>query len=73
MSHPTAPLTPSDTRSRRFYHGTRADLKPGGLIQPGYASNYTERRSPWVHFSETLDAATWGAELAKSEGPGRIY
>ena len=73
MSHPATPSTTSDASSRRFYHGTRADLKPGDLIQPGYSSNYTERRSPWVYFSETLNAATWGAELAKGEGPGRIY
>jgi rifampin ADP-ribosyltransferase len=59
--------------ARRFYHGTRASLAPGELIQPGWSSNYTERRSPWVYFSETLEAATWGAELAKGEGPGRIY
>ena len=65
--------THPDTGSRRFYHGTRADLKSGDLIQPGYSSNYTERRSPWVYFSETLDAAIWGAELAKGEGSGRIY
>ena len=64
---------PYDTTSRRFYHGTRADLKPGDLLQPGYASNYTDRRSPWIYFSETLQAATWGAELAKGDGPCRIY
>ena len=64
---------PSDTSSRRFYHGTRADLKPGDLVHPGHSSNYTERRSPWVYFSETLDAATWGAELARGDGPGRVY
>lgn len=63
----------TDVGSRRFYHGTRAALKPGDLIGPGYASNYTTRKSPWVYFSETLDAATWGAELARGEGPGRIY
>lgn len=73
MSAPSAPSTPPDINARRFYHGTRADLKPGDVIQPGYASNYTERRSPWVYFSETLDAATWGAELAKGTGAGRIY
>jgi hypothetical protein len=61
------------TSLRQFYHGTRAQLKSGDLIQPGYSSNYTERKSPWVYFSETLQAATWGAELAKGEGPGRIY
>jgi len=64
---------PSEPSSRRFYHGTRAALRPGDLIEPGYASNYTERRSPWVYFTETLDAAIWGAELARGEGPGRIY
>ena len=64
---------PSDTSSRTFYHGTRASLQPGDLIQPGYSSNYTTRNSPWVYFSETLEAATWGAELAKGEGRGRIY
>lgn len=73
MGHPAASSTASETGSRRFYHGTRADLKPGDLIQPGYSSNYTERKSPWVYFSETLHAATWGAELAKGEGAGRIY
>lgn len=59
--------------TRRFYHGTRAELHPGDLIRGGYSSNYTERKSPWVYFSETLEAATWGAELAKGDGPGRIY
>src|SRR5205085_9322298 len=68
----TLPLA-SENSSRCFYHGTRADLKPGDLIQPNYPSNYTERKSPWVYFSGTLHAATWGAELAKGEGPGRIY
>lgn len=64
---------PSGGSSRRFYHGTRANMSPGDLIQPGHSSNYTERKSPWVYFSETLEAATWGAELAKGEGSGRIY
>lgn len=26
-----------------------------------------------VYVTETLDAATWGAELAAGDGPGRIY
>lgn len=73
MSNPTASSTPSDTSARRFFHGTRADLKPGDLIEPGYASNYVARKTPWVYFSETLNAAAWGAELAKGDGPGRIY
>ena len=57
-----------------FYHGTRADLAPGDLIVPGYTSNFGERRTAnHVYFSAALEAATWGAELAAGEGPGRIY
>jgi Rifampin ADP-ribosyl transferase len=58
----------------RLYHGTRADLRPGDLIEPGYRSNYgTRRKSNHVYLSATLDAAVWGAELAVGDGPGRIY
>ena len=57
-----------------LYHGTRADLKPGDLIGPGYSSNYGKRtKASYVYLNRTLDAATWGAELAAGEGPGRIY
>jgi rifampin ADP-ribosylating transferase len=60
--------------SQSFFHGTRADLKPGDLIIVGHQSNFTEA-SPlsWVYFSATLDAAIWGAELAIGEGRERIY
>lgn len=73
MSDLKLPYSHSDIDGRTFYHGTKADLKPGDMIGPGYASNYTERKSPWVYFSETVFAATWGAELARGEGLGRIY
>ena len=43
------------------------------MLQGGYSSNYTERRSPSIYFSETVVAATWGAELAKGDGRERIY
>ena len=57
-----------------FYHGTKADLKPGDLIGPGYSSNFGKRKqATYVYLTGTLDAATWGAELALGEGPGRIY
>lgn len=63
-----------DLNSQRFYHGTRADLKPGDLIKPGYASNYGKRKkAAYVYLTGTLNAATRGAELALGEGPGRIY
>ena len=57
------------------YHGTRADLRIGDLITPGRVSNFTAtgRTANHVYFTRTLDAATWGAELAVGEGRGRIY
>lgn len=64
-------MTPS---APTFYHGTRADLRPGDLIAPGYASNYGRRKqAAYAYLTATLDAATWGAELAVGEGLGRIY
>jgi hypothetical protein len=57
-----------------FYHGTKADLKVGGLLEPGYSSNFgKQQKANFVYLTATLDAATWGAELALGEGPGRIY
>lgn len=66
---------PSQAReSGPFYHGTKADLKPGDLLEPGYGSNFGERRKAnYIYLTATLDAAIWGAELAVGEGPGRIY
>lgn len=59
---------------RRFYHGTKADLKPGDLLEAGYRSNFGDNRPmSWIYFTATLDAAIWGAELAIGEGRGRIY
>jgi hypothetical protein len=59
----------------RFFHGTKADLKPGDLIESGRPANFGEhgRTANHVYFTGTLDAATWGAELARGEGRGRIY
>jgi hypothetical protein len=56
-----------------FYHGTKADLAAGDLIRPGFGSNFVERELKHIYFTATLDAATWGAELARGEGRGRIY
>ena len=62
------------TDSPTYYHGTKADLKVGDLIAPGYASNYGKRKpGNFIYLSATLDAAIWGAELAVGEGRGRIY
>ncbi|MGK6344048.1 NAD(+)--rifampin ADP-ribosyltransferase [Chryseobacterium sp. DT-3] len=57
-----------------YYHGTKADLKPGDLIEIGFISNYgTKRKAKYIYLSATLEAATWGAELAFGEGKERIY
>jgi rifampin ADP-ribosylating transferase len=56
-----------------FYHGTRADLRVGNLLAPGFNSNYGERKLSWICFSGTLDAAIWGCELARGDGRERIY
>ena len=57
-----------------FYHGTKADLKIGDLLSPGYASNFGQRRvSSWIYFAATLEAAIWGAELAEGDERERIY
>jgi Rifampin ADP-ribosyl transferase len=57
-----------------FYHGTKADLKLGDLLEPRHSSNYGERKKAnYVYLTATLEAATWGAELAVGAGPGRIY
>lgn len=57
-----------------FYHGTKADLKPGDLLEPGFSSNYGQRKKAnYVYLTATMDAAVWGAELAVGDGPGRIY
>jgi rifampin ADP-ribosylating transferase len=73
MNDPAKPFEVYDSGKRTFFHGTKADLKAGDMLEGGYSSNYTERRSPWIYFTETLHAATWGAELAKGEGRPRIY
>jgi rifampin ADP-ribosylating transferase len=63
-----------DQSSQTLYHGTKANLNPDELIKPGYNSNYGSRKmAAYVYLTATLDAATWGAELAIGDGRGRIY
>ena len=56
-----------------FYHGTKADLVIGDLIAPGFESNFVERGLKHVYFAAKLEAATWGAELARGDGRGRVF
>lgn len=67
-------LSPKTSIGDKFYHGTRAVLNMGDLIQPGFQSNYGSRKkAKYIYLTATLEAAIWGAELALGEGPGRIY
>jgi len=63
-----------DQSSQTFYHGTKANLKQGDLIEPGFNSNYGKKnKAKYIYLTATLDAAIWGAELALGEGRERIY
>lgn len=56
-----------------FLHGTKAVLQVGDQLQSNHLSNYQEKRSNYIYFTATLEAAKWGAELAKGDGQERIY
>ena len=66
--------TSSERHSPIYYHGTKANFEVGDLIEAGFQSNYGQRKNAaYVYLTQTLDAATWGAELALGDGPERIY
>lgn len=56
-----------------FFHGTKAELNLGDLLEPQHLSNYQDKNSNYIYFTATLDAAKWGAELATSASKERIY
>jgi rifampin ADP-ribosylating transferase len=60
--------------SQTYFHGTRADLKVGDMIEVGFNSNFGQgKKAKYIFLTATLDAALWGAELALGEGRERIY
>jgi rifampin ADP-ribosylating transferase len=60
--------------SQTYFHGTKADLKIGQLIEVGFNSNFGKRKNAkYIFLSATLDAAVWGSELSIGEGRERIY
>jgi rifampin ADP-ribosylating transferase len=74
MSALSEPVPFEVYRAGVYLHGTKADLAVGDLLVPGRESNFEKGRvMNYVYFTATLDAATWGAELAVGEGRGRIY
>lgn len=71
---PNAPKPFEIFESGALLHGTKADLSVGDLLVPGHRMNYdSDRSANHVYVTQTLDAATWGAEMAVGAGRGRIY
>jgi rifampin ADP-ribosylating transferase len=74
MSVPRDPVPFEVYEAGVYLHGTKSDLAVGDLLVAGRESNFEAGRvMNYVYFTATLDAATWGAELAAGEGRGRIY
>ncbi len=57
-----------------FFHGTKADLRPGDLLTPGFRSNFgSERVANHIYLTASREGAPLAAELARGDGPGRVY
>jgi tetratricopeptide (TPR) repeat protein len=68
----TARNKPSDNGP--FYHGTKADLQVGDLLTPGRTSNYKPGlQMNHIYFTALVSGAGLAAELAKGDGPERVY
>lgn len=73
------PFTPVGIRKNvketgPLYHGTKADLKVGDLLTPGYASNYGKHRiANFVYLTAKIEGAALAAQLAAGEGEARVY
>jgi len=57
-----------------FYHGTKANLKVGDLLTPGFNSNYTtDLTMNHIYFTALVNGAGLAAALAKGDGSERVY
>jgi len=57
-----------------FYHGTKADLRIGDFLTPGFRSNYTaEVIMNHIYFTAEVHGAGLAAALAKGDGRERVY
>ena len=72
MQSDSAPSAATETGP--FFHGTKAELSPGDLLVAGRSSNFgVGREANFVYITATMEAATWGAELARGDARERIY
>jgi len=57
-----------------FYHGTRAALAVGDLIEAGFASNYdASMTSNYVYFTSYKEVAIMASEMVADGENGRLY
>lgn len=57
-----------------FFHGTKAQLRPGDLLTAGFRSNYRpEIVMNHVYFTALPDGAGLAAELAAGDGEPHVY
>lgn len=57
-----------------FFHGTKADLRPGDLLTAGFPSNYRpEIVMNHIYFTAVADGAGLAAELAPGDREPRVY
>lgn len=77
--HPSADMADTPERfevheSGAYFHGTRADLQIGDHLVPGHPSNCRpEHIANYIYMTKVLDGAVLAAELARGEGPSRVY
>ena len=73
LRDPPPPPRPVDDPGP-FYHGTRADLRPGDLLTPGWRSNYgSGKLARHIYLTASREGAPLAAELARGDGPPRVY
>jgi hypothetical protein len=57
-----------------FFHGTKADLRPGDLLRAGFRSNYRpEVVMNHIYFTALPDGAGLAAELAAGDRTPHVY
>lgn len=57
-----------------FFHGTKADMRPGSLLSAGFHSNYRpEIVMNHIYFTALKDGAGLAAELAAGDAEARVY
>jgi rifampin ADP-ribosylating transferase len=57
-----------------FFHGTKAELRAGDLLTPGFRSNYRPSVvMNHIYFTSMAKGAGLAAEIAKGSGRPRVY